>query len=314
MNLRGTDLNLLTIFEATFEERNQTRTCDRLGMTQSAISNALNRLKQITNDPLFIVRNKGLQPTVRAIELYDQVHSALDLVRSGLKDVLDFTPAESNRMFSLAISFGDGSGGLPVLFESIRREAPQVRLNMCMPVSETETANMLRDHTLDAVVHFERYNNPDLQHEIIIRNQPVIIARRDHPRIGDAPSKQEIMREEFARVAGLHRSPGVIAERDELLQFISSRTAIIVPNIMVLMSMVARSDLLAITSLQSTLPFMQAFALKTLPSPWPIDPVPAYMVWHRSADMDSGGAWFRSKLKEAAQSIWPEVQAPEAEF
>ncbi|QFY41569.1 LysR family transcriptional regulator [Candidatus Methylospira mobilis] len=108
MNLRGIDLNLLTIFEATFEECNQTKTCDRLGMTQSAISNALNRLKQITNDPLFTVRGKGLRPTARAIELYDQVHSALELVRSGLKDVLDFTPQESTRMFSLATSFGDG--------------------------------------------------------------------------------------------------------------------------------------------------------------------------------------------------------------
>jgi len=308
MNLRGTDLNLLTIFEATFEERNQTKTCDRLGMTQSAISNALNRLKQITNDPLFIVRNKGLQPTVRAIELYEQVHSALDLVRSGLKDVLDFTPAESTRMFSLAICFGDGSAGLPVLFELIRREAPHVRLNMCMPVSETETTNMLRDHTLDAVVHFERYNNPDLQHEIISRNQPVIIARRDHPRIGEAAGKQEIMQEEFVRVAGLHRSPSVVSDRDELYQFMARRTAIIVPNVMVQMSVVARSDLLGITSLQSTLPFMRAFAIKTLPSPWHIEPVPAFMVWHRSAESDAGGAWFRSKLKQAAASEWPEVK------
>ncbi|QFY41567.1 LysR family transcriptional regulator [Candidatus Methylospira mobilis] len=308
MNLRGTDLNLLTIFEATFEERNQTKTCDRLGMTQSAISNALNRLKQITNDPLFIVRNKGLQPTARAIELYDQVHSALDLVRSGLKDVLDFTPAESTRMFSLAISFGDGTAGLPVLFELIRREAPQVRLNMSAPLSETEATTMLRDHALDAVVHFERYNNPDLRHEIVSRYPVVVIARKDHPRIGETAGKQEIMQEEFVRVAGLHRSPGIVADRDELFQFMARKTAIVVPNVMVQMSVVARSDLLAITSLQSILPFQRAFALKTLPCPWAIDPVPMYQVWHRSADNDAGGTWFRNKLKEAAQSAWPEVK------
>ena len=310
MNLRGTDLNLLTIFEATFEERNQTKTCDRLGMTQSAISNALNRLKQITNDPLFVVKNKGLQPTARAIELYAQVHSALDLVRSGLKDVLDFTPAESTRTFSLAISFGDGAAGLPVLFQSIRREAPQVRLNMCAPSSETETTNMLRDHALDAVVHYEKFPNPDLHHEIIQRNKPVLMARKNHPRLGDdAPGKQEMIQEEFVRVAGLHRSPGVVAERDELVRFMERRTAITVPNVMAMMAVVARSDLLAITSLQAILPFMEAFALKAYPSPWPIDPVPMYMVWHNSADTDVGGAWFRSKVKEAAQAAWPEVKA-----
>jgi LysR family transcriptional activator for leuABCD operon len=307
VNLRGIDLNLLTIFEATFEECNQTRTCDRLGMTQSAISNALNRLKQITNDPLFTVRSKGLRPTARAIELYDQVHSALDLVRSGLKDVLDFVPAESTRMFSLAISFGDGSAVLPVLYDLVQREAPHVRINLCAPVSSAETAIKLRDHTLDAVFLHERYDNPDLQYEVIIRHRPVIVVRRDHPRIGDTASRQEIMQEKLVRVAGMRGNPSIIADRDEVFQFIASNTAVVVPSNMAQMAVVARSDLLGFTSLQTATPFMQSLALKALPIPWEVDPLPGLMVWHSSADRDAGGAWFRGKLKQAFQSLCPEV-------
>jgi len=54
MNLRNFDLNLLTIFEAILAERSMTRAAKRLGMTQPAISNALNRLRQQIDDPLFL--------------------------------------------------------------------------------------------------------------------------------------------------------------------------------------------------------------------------------------------------------------------
>ncbi|WP_228125214.1 LysR substrate-binding domain-containing protein [Candidatus Methylospira mobilis] len=198
---------------------------------------------------------------------------------------------------------------MPKLYELIQREAPQVRLNMCTTVSEAETAIQLRDHSMDAVLHFERFDNQDLQYKVVIRHQPVIIARRDHPRIdGDTASKQKIMQEKLVRVAGTHGSSAVMAEDNEVFKFIARKTAMIVPSAMAQMAVVARSDLLAITSLQIARPFLQSFALKVLPNPWNIEPIHAFMVWHRTAEGDAGGAWFRSKLHEAVRSLLQESE------
>ncbi|QFY42384.1 hypothetical protein F6R98_06875 [Candidatus Methylospira mobilis] len=112
---------------------------------------------------------------------------------------------------------------MPKFFELIQSETPKVRLNICALASKNETVVKLRDHILDAVLHHERYDNLDLQHEVVIRHQPVIIARRDHPRIGDTASKQAVMQEKIVRVAGMHGSPGIVDDNDEAFQFVARK-------------------------------------------------------------------------------------------
>ena len=63
LNLRSIDLNLLTVFEAVYEERSQMKAADRLGMTQPAVSLALGRLRYLVDDRLFQGRAKGLIPS-----------------------------------------------------------------------------------------------------------------------------------------------------------------------------------------------------------------------------------------------------------
>ena len=70
------DLNLLPIFVALLEERSVTRAADRLGMTQSALSNALTRLRTVLQDPLFIRERYGMRPTPKAEALAPALTSA----------------------------------------------------------------------------------------------------------------------------------------------------------------------------------------------------------------------------------------------
>jgi predicted DNA-binding protein (UPF0251 family) len=62
INLRGVDLNLLTVFEAVYEERSQSKAGERLGMSQPAISHALGRLRYQVDDPLFQGRTNKRVP------------------------------------------------------------------------------------------------------------------------------------------------------------------------------------------------------------------------------------------------------------
>src|SRR3546814_5499681 len=93
------DLNLLRIFDALIEQRSVTRTANRLGLTQSAISHALARLRQSIGDPLFVRVAGGLQPTARAIEIAPGIRQGLLQFRDALSPSL-FDPATAKRRFA----------------------------------------------------------------------------------------------------------------------------------------------------------------------------------------------------------------------
>src|SRR5262249_47682525 len=85
VDLAGIDLNLLVLFEALLIERNVSRAARRLGLAQPSASNALNRLRALFGDDLFIRTPKEMRPTPRAMELAAPVISALQHVRSALE-------------------------------------------------------------------------------------------------------------------------------------------------------------------------------------------------------------------------------------
>lgn len=83
IHLRSVDLNLLTVFDAVMQMQNITRAANSLGMSQPAVSNAVARLKVMFNDELFVRCGRGIQPTMRARQLFGPVRQALQLVQNG---------------------------------------------------------------------------------------------------------------------------------------------------------------------------------------------------------------------------------------
>src|SRR3954469_798725 len=94
------DLNLLRVFDVMLEERSVTRAGARLGLTQSAVSHALNRLRYMLDDELFVRGPAGMQPTPRAVEMGPQVHAALNQLQAALAPS-DFDPRTSERRFTV---------------------------------------------------------------------------------------------------------------------------------------------------------------------------------------------------------------------
>ncbi len=66
MNLSKVDLNLFIVFDAIYTEANLTRAGQIVGITQPAVSNALARLRETFNDPLFVRTAQGMVPTPMA--------------------------------------------------------------------------------------------------------------------------------------------------------------------------------------------------------------------------------------------------------
>src|ERR1700757_5049502 len=84
LNLRQIDLNLLLVFDALMQEQNLSRAAKRLNMSQPAVSNALSRLRQQLDEPLFQRTARGMLPTTQAQAIHGPVRQALHLLQVGL--------------------------------------------------------------------------------------------------------------------------------------------------------------------------------------------------------------------------------------
>src|SRR5579862_5913762 len=121
------DLNLLRVFDVLLEERSVTRAGARLSLTQSAVSHALNRLRYMLNDELFVRGPAGMQPTPRAVEMGPQVHAALNQLQAALAPS-DFDPATSERRFAVVAGAYASAVLAPPLAGRLAEFAPQSEL------------------------------------------------------------------------------------------------------------------------------------------------------------------------------------------
>src|SRR3954471_21786595 len=102
-NFRTLDLNLLRVFDQVMAERNLTRAARKLALTQPAVSNALNRLREALGDRLVIRSGYGVEPTPRALALWPAIADALRQMESSLAPA-DFIASEASNTFVLAMA------------------------------------------------------------------------------------------------------------------------------------------------------------------------------------------------------------------
>src|ERR1051326_504497 len=143
------DLNLLRVFEALIEERSGTRAGTRLGLTQSAISHALNRLRYVLDDDLFVRGPDGMQPTERAVEIAPGLRQGLLQLELALAPA-EFLPSETERRFTLTCTEYAGSVLVPPLMARLHSEAPHAELRV-LP-SNLGVAETLRSGRADLAI------------------------------------------------------------------------------------------------------------------------------------------------------------------
>src|SRR5260221_12484399 len=103
MNWGAFDLNLLIVFDAVMQDRSVTRAGSRVGLSQPAMSHALNRLRHMLKDEVFVRTPEGMMPTPRAEALALPLRAALSEMQRALEPQA-FDPATSDRRFTLALN------------------------------------------------------------------------------------------------------------------------------------------------------------------------------------------------------------------
>jgi DNA-binding transcriptional LysR family regulator len=129
MELKEFDLNLLLVFTQLFRERRVLRAAENLGMSQPGVSNALNRLRALLSDELFVRTSHGMEPTSYAMQLAGPIAAALEQIRIALDVKGSFEPSTSTRCFTIAMTDIGEIDFLPKLMEAIERVAPRATIN-----------------------------------------------------------------------------------------------------------------------------------------------------------------------------------------
>ena len=145
---RDLDLNLIPIFDALLREGSVTKAADQLGLSQSAMSHALRRLREFFNDPLFVKTRSGMKPTPRAESLKDSVLELMGKIRQDLLVSTHFDAAKAERVFSFGLTDMGELVFLPPLIEALRLRAPRCRIRS-VQVSPVDLPDALESGYVD---------------------------------------------------------------------------------------------------------------------------------------------------------------------
>src|SRR5256884_2802104 len=179
MNWRAFDLNLLVVFEAVMQDGSVTRAGKRLGMSQPALSHALNRLRYLVKDQLFIRTPKGMVPTPRAEQLALPLRHALAEMQRALEPET-FVAAQANRRFSIAVNNYAAIIMAAPLVAAVAAAAPLVQLDL-RPSGTLDVFDRLDSGDLDVVIGTFDTVGERFASAALLEDRFVAVMRRGHP-------------------------------------------------------------------------------------------------------------------------------------
>lgn len=151
MNIADIDLNLLKVFEALHEESSASRAALRLGVTQSAVSAALRRLREVYGDQLFVRTGRGLAPTLQANQLKPVISDALNKCRQSLAMLDPAANQYEGRSVAIGLSDDFEIAYGRRLIKEIARRAPKLRLIFRQTHSQI-VARALMERSIDLAI------------------------------------------------------------------------------------------------------------------------------------------------------------------
>ncbi|QJE02227.1 LysR family transcriptional regulator [Massilia forsythiae] len=288
------DLNLLSVFQEVYRERQISAAARRLGLSQSAVSNALARLRRSFGDELFVRTAHGMQPTPLAQQMAEPIGAAMVQVALALSQRSRFDAATSTRRFTLAMTDVGEVYFMPVLIERCRAVAPQVEI-----ASQRANALALKDEMetgrVDlAIGAFEDMSEALFQRQLF-RQGFVSMFRAGHP-LGSGAVDLARFTAATHLIVDAAQSPydriNTLLEKAGVLV----RTRFRVPHFTAVPYIVATSDLVVTVPHKLAESAAAPFGLKWIEPPLPLPTLQTNVFWHRRFNHDPGIAWLRELI------------------
>ncbi|MFL5353960.1 LysR family transcriptional regulator [Archangium sp.] len=292
------DLNLLVVLDAVLTEGSNRAAAARLGVTQSAVSHALARLRQRLGDPLVVPSGGRMVPTPLAESLAPALREALERLGGALRGVRDFDPASSTRTFWLSSADLAGMVVLPPLMRELTRVAPGVSVRMRGPAENTLQA--LERGELDVALGIFHDVPAAFRLQALIRERFVCVAREGHPVTQGRFTLARYLEYGHVTVAPLGGTGSMV---DEVLTRLgkSRRVVAAVPHFFLAPFLVAQTDLLLMGPERMARLLAPAFGLALLHPPVELEGFTLSQLWHERVQHDAAHVWLRKAIAEASR-------------
>jgi DNA-binding transcriptional LysR family regulator len=300
--LAGIDLNLVVALDALLAECHVTRAAARLGLTQSAASHALGRLRGLLGDPLLVRGPAGMMiPTPLAIRLAPQLRKVLDDLSRVLRGET-FDPTTAQRTFHIGASDYVELVMLPQLSARLARLAPRIDiwLHTYNDWGDTELASGALDLVLGPPRHAAR---PSAAYERVLFTESfTCVMRAEHPLARGRLTLRRYCEVSHLMVAP-RGTPGSFV--DDALAAVGKtrRVALAVPHFLVVPYVIAASDLLATLASRIAKLFASTLELVTVPPPIEVPKFEIALAWHERNHHDAAHRWLRDQLVAVANEL-----------
>ncbi len=320
IHFNALDLNLLRLFDAMAEERSVTKAGARLGLTQSAVSHALNRLRHILQDDLFVRGPDGMRPTARAEEIAPRLRQGLQQLQNALAPET-FVPADTQRRFVIAAASYTCTVLMPGVVARLRQAAPAAEVRLAFP--GPNLGDDLLSGRIDLAIGSFGRSAARFARETLFTEKTVWALRADHPvaRAGtlDLETLANLAHvilasaEPFQTVEGRVNESGL--ERtviwDDGGAFEGAlagrgwrRTiGLTVQDAQSALAIVSRSDMAALVPGRLARSLADRYGLKLFDAPYVTRPIEIETLWRRDLGESPALVWLRKQLQAAAAEL-----------
>ncbi|CDT12534.1 LysR substrate-binding domain-containing protein [Vibrio coralliirubri] len=303
--MKHSDFNLIPIFVAVMEERSISKAAHRLEISQSAVSQSINRLKILFDDPLFFRESHGVSSSKLAESIYPQLSEAVQKIRLTAPPLSNFDAETSSREFLISTISVIGISILPNVSNLIFEQAPNVTIKADSNLAHTDMISLLRNqYDLSIDVDYGQY--PGLKSQELLHEEVYVLCRTDHPRL-KAPvvtieqflSEKHVIHTTSSQKQCYLRNKGLSYEH--VLK--KRNVAWSADTIIEMMNIVENSHHISLFPKRLLNKYLKNSDLKHIPCDFISENVKIAMFWHPARHNDVGHRWLRHLVSDASIPI-----------
>lgn len=292
--LASLNLNLLPALDALLRERSVGRAARRTGVSPSAMSHSLGKLREALGDPLLVAAGRQMVATARGEALAQALPPLLSSLESLLLRDEAFDPKRSSRVFRIATLDVFEFTLLPDLLCHLRKHAPNLRLHL--ERIDDRSGKRLIDGELDFVLGGNTMAMPGSAIQRTLHEVPFAsIVRGDHPLVKTRLSLKRYLELDHILVSLEGRAQGVV-DRALEAQGKSRRVALRLPHFSTAALAVQRSDMVCTLARSAALRARELYGVRVFKPPVELPPVSAVAWWSPRHQQDPGHLWLRRSL------------------
>lgn len=295
-NLKTFDINLLVVLEALLAEQHVTRAARRLGVTQPAMTSALNRLRGTFGDPLLIRSPAGMVPTPKALELLGPVRLVLRELERIFEHEHPFEASNSSRTFRVRMSDLLAAILLPDFASLVRAQAPRIRLEIVSLAPEC-IVPALESGDLDLAFSMGLEHGSAIVEERLLIDQFVLLRRAS-----DATARDGLSAEGFRNLVHFKVAHGRFDTifTDAILKELGAEQSVALQAVNWLAAgpILEATDLVLVMSKRFAELTAKRYAVEILALPIQTPSIAWCAYWHRRDAADQALAWLRDLVEQ----------------